>query len=107
MSSKPASKPSPAPARTEHLESLERGLRVLALFGTDGIHEFTMAEVAERLDITRASALRILGTLENLGFVHASGRSFRLGVRVLDLGYAYLSSLGFAHVIAVSFDGCR
>ena len=98
MSSKPASRSAPAPSRPEHLESLERGLRVLALFGTDGVHQFTMAEVAERLDITRASAMRVLGTLESLGFIHATGRSFRLGVRVLDLGYAYLSSLGLAPV---------
>ena len=98
MSSKPASRSAPVPSRPEHLESLERGLRVLALFGTDGVHQFTMAEVAERLDITRASAMRVLGTLESLGFIHATGRSFRLGVRVLDLGYAYLSSLGFAAV---------
>jgi IclR family transcriptional regulator, pca regulon regulatory protein len=98
MSSKPTSQPPSAPARTEHLEALERGLRVLAIFGSNGIHQFTMAEVADRLEITRASALRILGTLESLGYVHASGRNFRLGVRVLDLGYAYLSSLGFADV---------
>jgi IclR family pca regulon transcriptional regulator len=98
MSSKPDSTRSPNLARSEHLESLERGLRVLALFGTDGIHEFTMTDVADRLGITRASALRILGTLERLGFIHATGRNFRLGVRVLNLGYAYLSSLGFNSV---------
>jgi IclR family pca regulon transcriptional regulator len=98
MSSKPDPTQPRSQARTEHLESLERGLRVLSLFGTDGIHEFTMTDVADRLDITRASALRILGTLERLGFVHATGRNFRLGVRVLSLGYAYLSSLGFNRV---------
>lgn len=84
--------------RPEHLESLERGLRVLALFGVDGAHEFTMAEVAERLGITRASALRILATLERLRFVHAGEHGYRLGARVLSLGYAYLASLGFAAV---------
>lgn len=98
MSSNPALKNEPRQPRAEHLESLERGLRVLALFGTDGVHEFTMTDVAERLGITRASALRVLGTLERLGFVHSSGRAYRLGVRVLTLGYAYLSSLGFSTV---------
>ena len=95
MSSKPSPASGPVRPRIEHLESLERGLRVLALFGIDGVHEFTMTDVAERLDITRASAMRLLGTLERLDFIHASGRSYRLGVRVLGLGYAYLSSLGF------------
>jgi IclR family pca regulon transcriptional regulator len=98
MSSTPAPRKDPSQRPVEHLESLERGLRVLALFGTDGVHELTMTEVAERLGITRASAMRLLGTLERLGFLHASGRSYRLGVRVLALGYAYLSSLGFGTV---------
>ena len=84
--------------RPEHLESLDRGLRVLELFGHDGVHDFTMTEVAERLDITRASALRLLATLEALGYIHGDGRSYRLGVRILSLGYAYLSSLGFGTV---------
>jgi IclR family pca regulon transcriptional regulator len=81
----------------EHLESLERGLRVLALFGV-GAHELTMAEVANRLGISRASALRILATLERLRFVHAGEHGYRLGASVLSLGYAYLASLGFATV---------
>ena len=98
MSSTPVAAKKPDRPRVEHLESLERGLRVLALFGADGQHEFTMTEVAERLEITRASALRLLGTLETLGFVHSSDRAYHLGVRVLSLGYAYLSSLGFATV---------
>lgn len=98
MSSKPMPAKPVRPPRAEHLESLERGLRVLALFGTDGVHELTMTDVAERLDITRAGALRLLSTLETLGFIHAAGRSYRLGVRVLSLGYAYLSSLGFGTV---------
>ena len=83
MSSKPVAAKKPDRPRVEHLESLERGLRVLALFGADGQHAFTMTEVAERLEITRASALRLLGTLETLGFVHSSDRAYHLGVRVL------------------------
>lgn len=84
----------PAP-RAERLESLERGLRVLELFGTDNAHEMAMIDVAERLAITRAAALRILGTLEHLGFVRRIGRVYSPAPRVLSLGYAYLASLGF------------
>ena len=95
MSSK-ASKQDPATApRAEHLESLERGLRVLELFGTDDAHELAMIEVADRLGTTRATALRILGTLERLGFVRRTGRVYSPAPRVLSLGYAYLASLGF------------
>ncbi|NLD55437.1 MAG: helix-turn-helix domain-containing protein [Burkholderiaceae bacterium] len=100
-----AGPPAGTRGRPEHLESLERGLRVLALFGTDGTHEFTMAAVADRLGITRASALRILATLERLGYVHAGAHGYRLGVRVLSLGYAYLSSLGFGTVALPILEG--
>lgn len=86
------------PARVERLESLERGLRVLELFGSHETHALSMSDVAERLDITRASAMRVLGTLEHLGFLHCNGRAYTLAPRVLSLGYAYLASLGFRAV---------
>uniref|UniRef100_UPI0032B15F53 IclR family transcriptional regulator domain-containing protein n=1 Tax=uncultured Aquincola sp. TaxID=886556 RepID=UPI0032B15F53 len=38
-------------------------------------------------------ARRILLTLEGLGYVEAQGRQFRLTPKILDLGFAYLSSL--------------
>ena len=85
-------------ARPEYLESLDRGLRVLELFGSGGRHEYTMIEVAEALGMARAAALRVLATLEHLGYLHSSGRAFSLTPRVLGLGYAYLSSLGFRAV---------
>ena len=65
------------PVRSEHLESLERGLCVLELFGTDNVHGMAMIDVAERLGITRAAALRVLGTLERLGFLRLTGRDLR------------------------------
>ena len=43
--------------------------------------------------ITRATARRILLTLEKLGHVRSDGRRFSLTPRVLTLGWAYLSSL--------------
>jgi len=43
--------------------------------------------------ITRATARRILLTLEEVGHVRSDGRLFSLTPRVLSLGWAYLSSL--------------
>lgn len=71
---------------------------MLELFGTKNVHEFAMIEVAERLGITRAAALRILGTLESLGYLYCEGRRYSLAPRVLSIGYAYLVSLGFRSV---------
>lgn len=86
------------PPRAEHLESLERGLRVLELFGAANVHGLAMIDVAERLGITRAAALRVLGTLERLGFLRLTGRVYSPSPRVLSLGYTYLASLGFRAV---------
>lgn len=86
-------------ARAERLESLERGLRVLGLFGQGDTHAYSMIEVADQLQITRASALRILATLADLGFVRLDGRAYSLTPRVLNLGYSYLASLGFRSIV--------
>lgn len=95
------------PARAEHLESLERGLRVLQLFGVAGQHELTMAAVAEQIGSTRAAAMRLVGTLERLDFLRTTARGFVLAPRVLALGYAYLASLGFRAVAKPIVEALR
>lgn len=77
---------------TEHVRSLERGLAVLRAFSQDS-PALTLAEVARRTGLTRATARRLLLTLERLGYVRCEGRDFMLTAKVLDLGYSYLSSL--------------
>jgi IclR family transcriptional regulator, pca regulon regulatory protein len=74
-----------------YVQSLERGLAVIRAF--DAEHpQLTLTEVAERTGLTRAATRRFLLTLSDLGFVRANGRLFSLTPRVLELGYAYLSS---------------
>src|SRR5262245_27969029 len=58
----------------------------------------TLSEVARLTDMTRATARRILLTLEKLGHVRSDGRLFSLTPRVLTLGWAYLSSLNLWEV---------
>jgi len=73
------------------VQSLERGLSVIRAF--DAEHpELTLSDVAREAGLTRASARRFLHTLTELGYVRSNGRLFALRPRVLDLGYAYLSS---------------
>lgn len=59
----------------------------------------TLTEVAELTHLTRATARRILLTLQHVGYVRSDGRRFSLTARVLDIGYAYLSGLPFARVV--------
>jgi IclR family pca regulon transcriptional regulator len=53
----------------------------------------TLADMARATGLTRATARRLLHTLVSLGFVCTDGRTFELTPRVLDLGFAYVSSL--------------
>ena len=87
-----------APARpAPFVQSLERGLSVIRAFDADS-PQLTLSEVARSTGLTRAAARRFLLTLENLGFVRSTGRHFALTPRVLELGYAYLSSLSLPEV---------
>src|SRR5512144_397490 len=79
--------------RRQSLQSLERGIAVIQVFSRER-PALTLSEVARLTGITRATARRILLTLEDLGHVRSDGRLFSLTPRVLTLGWAYLSSLG-------------
>jgi len=84
--------------RPDHfVQSLERGLAVIRAFGEDA-PEMTLSEVASRAKLTRAAARRFLLTLTDLGYVRTDGRRFALSPRVLELGYAYLSSLSLPEI---------
>src|SRR2546428_176746 len=81
----------PRPGDT-YVQSFARGLAVIRSFSADAPQQ-TLTEVAQRTGLTRAGARRILLTLEGLGYVTSQGRQFSLTPKILDLGFAYLSSL--------------
>ena len=89
--------PVPLERDTDFVQSLERGLAVICAFDRDHA-ELTLSEVAATTGVTRATARRFLLTLERLGYVRSDGRFFSLTPRVLELGYAYLSSLSLPEV---------
>ena len=74
------------------MQSLERGLAVIRAFGA-GAAELTLSDVARVTGLTRAAARRFLLTLVDLGYVRTDGKYFSLSARVLELGYAFLSSM--------------
>lgn len=75
----------------ESVRSFERGLRVIRSFTAETPRQ-SLAEVARATDLNRATARRFLLTLEELGYVRRIEDRFELTPRVLDLGYAYVSS---------------
>jgi IclR family transcriptional regulator, pca regulon regulatory protein len=75
-----------------YVRSFARGLAVIRSFSAAAPRQ-TLSEVAQRAGLTRAGARRILLTLVQLGYVHSDGRRFALTPKILDLGFAYLTSL--------------
>ena len=85
------------PARDrQFVQSLERGLSVIRALSAP--EPQTLSDVARATGLTRAASRRFLLTLQQLGYVHLSGTRFALTPQVLELGYAYLSSLTLPEV---------
>ncbi|MGP6175376.1 IclR family transcriptional regulator domain-containing protein [Corynebacterium sp. A21] len=78
---------------TDFIESLARGLSVVRSFSAEQ-PEMSLTQVAQAVDLTRPTARRILLTLQELGYVHMHDRVFSLTPKVLELGMAYVGSLG-------------
>ncbi len=81
----------------DFVQSLERGLAVIKVFTAER-PSMTVSEIAQLVGLTRAAVRRFLLTLTELGYVDSKNNRFELTPRVLDLGYAYLSSLSFPEV---------
>ena len=75
-----------------YVQSFARGLEVIRAFSANAPCQ-TLTEVASRSGLSRAGARRILLTLTHLGYVRNVGKLFSLTPRILDLGFAYLSSM--------------
>ncbi|MCH1868641.1 IclR family transcriptional regulator C-terminal domain-containing protein [Nocardioides sp. CFH 31398] len=77
----------------DFVEALARGLDVVRSLGTAS-RPMSLSEVAEATGLARPTARRLLLTLTELGYVRTDGPTFALTTRVLELGTAYVSSLG-------------
>ncbi|SAL69040.1 IclR family transcriptional regulator [Caballeronia udeis] len=85
---------SPSRPGDAYVQSFARGLSVIRSFDATRPAQ-TLSEVAAASGLTRAGARRILLTLQALGYVEADGRHFTLTAKILDLGFAYLTSMPF------------
>lgn len=83
--------------RRDHLQTLERGLAVIAAFSDRG-PLLGLGELAELTGLSKPTVRRIMLTLERLGYARTAGRRFALTPKVLALGYAYLSSVRLTDV---------
>jgi IclR family transcriptional regulator, pca regulon regulatory protein len=76
---------------TDFVESLDRGLRLLQAFG-ERPAPMTLSEIAGLVDLPRATARRILLTLQHGGYVSSDGKLFAPTPHVLTLAGSYLRS---------------
>jgi IclR family pca regulon transcriptional regulator len=82
-------------------QSLERGLAILSAFRTrqplQGI-----SELAREVGLTRSTAHRYVSTLATLGYLEQDplSRKYRLGPRVLDLGFSAINSMELREIAA-------
>ncbi|MGZ4413049.1 MAG: IclR family transcriptional regulator [Gaiellaceae bacterium] len=84
-----------------HSQSLERGLAILSAFRS-GRPMVGVSELAREVGLSRSTAHRYVSTLATLGYLQkdAETQKYRLGPRVLDLGFSALNSIELREVAA-------
>jgi IclR family transcriptional regulator, pca regulon regulatory protein len=75
-------------------QSLERGLAILSSF-RDARPSLGIADLARELGLSRSTTHRYVSTLAALGYLQQDEvtRKYRLGPRVLDLGFSAINSM--------------
>lgn len=87
----------------QFVEAFARGLSVIRAFGPRH-QSLTLSEVAQRSGLTAAGARRLLHTLITLGYARIEQRKFCLTPAILELGYAYLTSLPLSELARAAVD---
>jgi IclR family pca regulon transcriptional regulator len=84
-----------------HSQSLERGLAILSSF-RDGRALVGISDLGRELGLSRSTAHRYVATLAALGYLQqdAPTKKYRLGPRVLDLGFSAINSMELREVAA-------
>jgi IclR family pca regulon transcriptional regulator len=88
-------------AAPAHSQSLERGLAILSAFRS-GRPLLGVSELGRDIGLSRSTTHRYVATLAALGYLQqdAATRKYRLGPRVLDLGFSAINSMELREVAA-------
>ena len=88
--------------------ALCRGLALLAAFSADR-PALSLVDLSRELDISRSSAFRLAYTLVELGYLHRdeATKTYRLGHKVLDLGFSFLASQELVDIARPRLDTLR
>jgi IclR family pca regulon transcriptional regulator len=82
-------------------QSLERGLAILSAFDSDR-PLIGVSELSRELELSRSTAHRYISTLARLGYLQQDpdSKRYRLGPRVLDLGFSAINSMDVREISA-------
>ena len=82
-------------------QSLERGLAILSSFASDR-PLVGVSELSRELALSRSTAHRYVATLAKLGYLQQDpdSKRYRLGPRVLDLGFSAINSMDVREISA-------
>jgi len=91
----------PANGNTGTSQSLERGLAILSSFHSDR-PLIGVSELSRGLELSRSTVHRYVATLAKLGYLQQDldSKRYRLGPKVLDLGFSALSSMDLLEISA-------
>ena len=80
-------------------QSLERGLAILSAFGSNR-STIGVSELSRELGLSRSTTHRYIATLTSLGYLQQDSETkrYRLGPRVLDLGFAAINSMDIREI---------
>ena len=88
-------------ASRAYSQSLERGLAILSAFRS-GKPLLGVSELAREVGLSRSTTHRYIATLAGLGYLQQdpATRKYRLGPRVLDLGFSAINSMDLRELAA-------
>jgi IclR family pca regulon transcriptional regulator len=91
----------PSDGSTGTSQSLARGLAILSTFHSDR-PLIGVSELSRGLDLSRSTVHRYVATLAKLGYLQQDpdSKRYRLGPKVLDLGFSALNSMDLLEVSA-------
>lgn len=86
---------------TTYSQSLERGLSILSSFNTQR-RLLGATELGRALSLSRSTTHRYISTLAALGYLEqdTASKKYRLGPRVIDLGFSAINSMELREVAA-------
>ena len=88
----------------KYIISLERGLKILEIFG-ESARRLTLTEVASACSLNKTAAQRFLYTLCTLGYLtRDENKKYQLSTKILSLGFSFLNSSDLRSVCKPHID---